>query len=214
MATMVGDNIRISDSAVMDYVQGNLSPAKHFIINCQKKMSRHLSERIEFEELVASRALAESPNEPVVSFSAGDVLTKLPKQDTGLMENEKPIETPHLDKMISKVSWRRFIGGISIHNIMGTRRSGGERLYLFNAKPGTVIPEHSHRGDEWVLVLQGSYTSNGETFRKGDMHIMSGAEQHSLEIGDEGNCICLAMTEDKVKMRGFFPRIGQILVGL
>ena len=50
MATMVGDNIRISDSAVMDYVQGNLSPAKHFIIKCQKKMSRHLSERIEFED--------------------------------------------------------------------------------------------------------------------------------------------------------------------
>lgn len=43
---------------------------------------------------------------------------------------------------------------------------------------------------------------------------MSGADQHSLEIGDEGNCICLAMTQDKIKIPGLFPRIGQFLMGL
>ena len=91
---------------------------------------------------------------------------------------------------------------------------GAERLYLFRAKAGTKIPEHNHVGEEWVLVLKGSYTVNGKTFNKGDIQIVNVGETHRLEVSQAGECVCLTMSQEKIKMIGVVPRIASQVIGV
>src|ERR1041384_6146992 len=46
---------------------------------------------------------------------------------------------------------------------------GGTKARLIRAKPGAAVSTHSHRGEEWTLVLTGSYHDETGFYRPGDV---------------------------------------------
>ena len=98
---------------------------------------------------------------------------------------------------------------------LGNRRyEDGERLYLLKAKGGMKMPEHSHKGEEWSLILTGSYSIGDKTYRRGDLHIEDDTVTHAPHIDEGEDCICLVMTEGPLVMKSWIPKIVQKVVGI
>ncbi len=62
-------------------------------------------------------------------------------------------------------------------------------IFPWRDEPNAVYPEHSHRGNVSLCILDGSVTFHGElqkTLTAGDQFDVPGATKHSAVVGPEG----------------------------
>lgn len=210
-----------SEACITDYALGNLSPAKHIIIACQSEISEKVAEEVSFQEELATSFLDETQPVCLSPHFLGAVLEKLPQGERD--EDARPFGQGLAPKTLRSVlghglqdmKWRSMVPGVAVHDVLGNRRyEEGERLYLLKAKGGMKMPEHSHRGDEWSLILTGSYTIGNKTYRRGDLHIEDDTVTHAPHIDEGEDCICLVMTEGPLLMKSWIPKVVQKIVGI
>lgn len=91
-------------------------------------------------------------------------------------------------------------------------RAGSVRL--LHIPPGQAVPDHSHRGIEMTLVLQGSFFDEDAEFGVGDVELADDSVEHTPVAGAGQPCICLAATEAPLRFSGMLPRILQPVLGI
>lgn len=83
----------------------------------------------------------------------------------------------------------------------------GHRIRLLRIAPGKGAPQHSHRGLELTLVLQGSYHDETGRFGPGDIEVADPDLDHR-PIADAGApCVCLAVTTAPLRLTGPLGRL-------
>jgi putative transcriptional regulator len=113
---------------------------------------------------------------------------------------------------LDRVAWKTLAPGIR-HCVMA-RNAEGITARLLSIAPGRSVFEHTHRGTEMTVVLQGSYTSGGEHFRRGDLEQADDSVMHRPFAGDEATCICLIVTDAPLKFRKVIGRLLQPFFGI
>jgi len=106
-----------------------------------------------------------------------------------------------------RVRWRHVARGLSYRMLV---RRGATRVYLTKSAPGTGNGFHTHKGNEFTLVLAGGFSDQYGTYTRGDL-IHTTPEIHHTPIADadeDGDCITLAMTDAPLKFRN--PGAGLI----
>lgn len=223
MTLTLEHDVVVDDDALSEYALGNLSPAKHIMMACQSEISGSVAERIAFQENLAASFIEEAPSESLSPLFIGKALEKLPPQKCKASQAPRqpasalaPKSLRHmLGHGLRDMKWKSLVPGVAVHDILGNRKTKeGDRLYLLRAKGGMRMPEHSHNGEEWTLVLTGSYTAGGQRYARGDMHIEGEDESHSPYIDEGEDCICLVMTQGPLKMQGWLPKAVQRVVGI
>lgn len=70
------------------------------------------------------------------------------------------------------------------------------KAMLASFEPGSVLPRHTHRGDERVLVFQGAFaTDDGQIVRAGEEQLCAAGTAHSIELFLGGErCLCAIVT--------------------
>jgi hypothetical protein len=103
--------------------------------------------------------------------------------------------------------WRRApLPGLKVLRLEGGPKALGATLYMAHFAAGLSFPEHRHRGQESVLLLEGSYTDRGgRRYRSGDIHEMSEGSEHGFVVGDEP-CIA-AVRHHGIEFSSWFLRI-------
>ena len=87
-------------------------------------------------------------------------------------------------------------------------------IILLRVAPNTRIPEHGHTGTEFTHVLQGTLCDGARRYLPGDL-MEAGAElEHEPCAGPEGDCICLAAVDGKLRLNSFLGRLIQPFVGI
>lgn len=215
--------------AITDFAAGNLSPARHVLMSCAIELNRDLAESAIFQTEVAACLVEEIRPVPLSPMLIGETLAKLTQLD--MVDGSNPAANDRIDRKtrvapkplrdlmrgsgLRDIQWKSLIPGISVHDVLGDRRTkDGDRLYLLKAKGGMQMPEHTHQGEEWTLILSGAYTVNGRTFRRGDLHIEDETQTHSPTIEEGEDCICLVMTEGALVMKSWLPKLVQKVVGI
>jgi len=94
--------------------------------------------------------------------------------------------------------------------VLETSEDATARLLYIPA--GAEMPDHSHRGLELTLVLEGAFADENDYFAKGDVEIADGSTNHTPVAMDGKPCICLAVTEAPLKFRKMFHRLIQPLI--
>ena len=223
MTLTTAHNVAIDEEAITDYVLGALSPAKHVIMACQSEISDAVSERVSFQEDIAASLLEDGTSETLSPLFMGNVLAALPPQESAnvnkMDDPEDGLAPKSLRHMLGHglqdLKWKSLVPGVAVHDILGNRKTKeGDRLYLLKAKGGMRMPDHSHTGEEWSLILTGSYTVGGKRFTRGDLHIEDETETHAPHIDEGEDCICLVMTQGPLKMQGWLPKVVQRVVGI
>jgi putative transcriptional regulator len=123
-----------------------------------------------------------------------------------------PREIAHLPRPLSdcipvedgRIRWGRQG---AIDTIFLPSEDPGHRVRLLRIAPGKGAPQHSHRGLELTLVLQGSFHDETGRYAAGDLE-MADPDLDHRPIADEGEpCICLAVTTAPLRLTGPLGRL-------
>jgi putative transcriptional regulator len=70
---------------------------------------------------------------------------------------------------------------------------------LYHIRAGGRIPEHSHRGSEMTLILEGGFSDANGSYHKGDFLIRRPGDVHAPTALQSEDCICLAVLDAPLK---------------
>ncbi|MGZ2385408.1 transcriptional regulator [Rhizobium leguminosarum] len=85
---------------------------------------------------------------------------------------------------------------------------------LLKIPAGQPVPEHSHRGVELTLVLDGSFSDEVSTFARGDVEMADDSLMHQPKADVGKDCVCLAVTEAPLRFKSRFLRLIQPMLGI
>jgi anti-sigma factor ChrR (cupin superfamily) len=103
--------------------------------------------------------------------------------------------------------WRRtLLPGVRTFELRGGAIGAGGRSRLIRFGAGIRFPKHRHRGEEHVLVLEGSYTDEaGHEVRAGDEQRMPAGSEHELRVGPSRDCVA-AVRDHGIELTGGWLR--------
>ena len=219
---------KIFEDAILDYAAGKLSPARRAIIACQRDISEAVNREISFHETIAAGLMGAEDGVALSPDFFDNIKARISQLDAGDDDTSGAAQgaiadTPLpriLERLcgcsLSEIKWKTIVPGLVISAINGDRKTKktGECLYLLRGKSGVRIPEHSHVGEEWALILQGAYESGGVQYSAGDIHISNEHDDHGPQVVEGEDCVCLVMTEGPLKMKKFWSRILQPRIGI
>jgi putative transcriptional regulator len=86
-------------------------------------------------------------------------------------------------------------------------RAAGYRTTLVRVRAGRMVPRHTHEGNELTVVLEGAFHDEAGHYRRGDLAIADSAVDHRPTADDDGDCLCLAVTDAPLRLTGRFGRL-------
>ena len=110
-----------------------------------------------------------------------------------------------------KVRWRKLGAGVKQAVLPCDGEATARLLYI---PAGVAVPDHTHRGLELTLVLQGAFSDEVDRFARGDVEVGTEDLCHTpvADIGED--CICLAATDAPLRFKGLLPRLAQPFFGI
>ncbi len=103
------------------------------------------------------------------------------------------------------LDWKRISS--DIQRVELCRDSNGARVELLKIRPGGSVVTHTHLGDEYTVILEGSFSDEQGLYRRGDFVYRDENDCHTPVATQDRDCICLAVTEGPVQFTGFFSRL-------
>ena len=102
------------------------------------------------------------------------------------------------------LKWKRV--SFDIQSCELTRDSNGAKVELLKIRPGGSASTHTHIGNEFTVILEGSFSDEEGLYRQGDFIHRDSRHSHTPVASLDRECICLAVTEGPVQFSGLFGR--------
>lgn len=114
----------------------------------------------------------------------------------------------------AKPRWRFLAPGV--RHMPLTLSVGGSTLKVVQFRPGYVIPEHSHRGGETLVIFHGSIDDSrtGNEFGRGDLCRSEIGSAHVQHVSADEPCIALVVNEAPLVPKSLWGRILKRLAGV
>jgi len=141
-------------------------------------------------------------------FASLDSLTDLPSaasEETEYESNVPRCLRQFVKNGYQNMAWRSV--SANIKSVELCRDNNGARVELLKIKPGGAAISHTHLGDEYTVVLEGSFSDGDGLYGQGDFLLREENEQHRPVATQDRECICLAVTEAPIQFTGFFSRL-------
>jgi len=143
--------------------------------------------------------------EPVGDAQLNAVLARLDdvpplryaKSETGAVGRTPAILQRLMSGDFSDLTWKKITKTLSISYL-----KTGDPNYefaLYHIKAGGKIPEHTHRGSEMTLVLQGGFSDAQGSYDQGDFIFRQATDVHAPTALQSEDCICLAVLDAPLK---------------
>ncbi len=115
---------------------------------------------------------------------------------------------------LTEPRWRWLAPGIARMTVKMPGAAAREHAWLLRVAPGYALPSHGHSGWEATCVLAGGFTDLTGQYGPGDVAEMDESADHS-PVADPGEpCICLIAWDGPLVVRGFMPRLFQLMTGI
>ncbi len=189
---------------ITEYAAGSLPLAQAACVSIHVNLCRRC-QRIagQLTELGASLFAALEPV-PVGDSQLNAVLARL--------DEEKPLEYANRRDRASSTPaiLQRLMRGdfsdLNWNNIGSTLRISylktgdpDHEFALYHIRAGGRIPEHTHRGTEMTLILEGGFSDANGSYHKGDFLVRRPGDVHAPTALQSEDCICLAVLDAPLK---------------
>ena len=104
-----------------------------------------------------------------------------------------------------ELNWKRV--SADIHSVELCRDSNGAKVELLKIRPGGSATTHTHLGDEYTVILEGSFSDESGLYGRGDFVVKNESDKHTPVATQDRECICLAVTEGPIQFTGFVHRL-------
>lgn len=106
----------------------------------------------------------------------------------------------YLPQSLDNLKWISRGRGVREYPIkMGTE---GFSVSLLAIEPGQAIPNHTHRGREYTVVLEGAYEDGGMMVQAGDLVCNDDTDVHRPIADQRDGCLCLAVIDAPLRFKG------------
>jgi putative transcriptional regulator len=122
-----------------------------------------------------------------------------------------PVPQPlrgYIGQGLGAIRWKRVMRGVEQADIItGRGRPSNVRARLLRIAPGVRVPRHTHAGTEMTLVLAGGFSDGDKQYQRGDFSFCDGQDDHSPVADDDGECLCLTVTDAPLRLTGPLMRL-------
>ncbi|WP_196139932.1 ChrR family anti-sigma-E factor [Aliikangiella sp. G2MR2-5] len=200
---------------LLKYTSGKVAPALSIIIGlhhhscreCQKKISELESiggntlESIEVESIeVESMGVDEQFDKLMQDIEyLSDSNESSAFDECAIAQIDLDIVNTIYNKQFQTFDWKRLTSKIFKAEI--DLQDEGMTIELLRFAPNAKIPKHTHQGEEFTLVLDGSFRDSMGEYREGEFVVQDQTTEHQPIAGKDG-CICLAVTNAPLKFTG------------
>ena len=204
------------ETLLIELTAGQLDQATALVVaahiemctECQRKADVYASLAAEFLEQSEGMPYSEATlNLLLQSVSRAPETTVIsPSMTSSHQQDFYPsVLNKFLEQSPPKKAWQNR--GSSLRQMHVTKGFNGAECKIMGVKAGNALPRHTHRGEEFVLVLQGGLSDHRGTLNRGDFIYSDASVEHTpiAEMGEE--CVCLVVTNGKLKFTGFFGRV-------
>ena len=103
------------------------------------------------------------------------------------------------------LEWKRITSSLQTSHL----RTGDmdHEFALYHIKAGGSIPQHTHRGTELTLVLEGSFSDEAGVYQQGDFLMRDAEDQHSPTAARTADCICIGVLDAPIRFTAWNYRL-------
>lgn len=202
----------LTDDLLLGYAAGTLPEAFSLVVATHLSLCDECRARSEAFDAVGGSLLGALETADLTEDSLQATLRRIaagPQTDRPRARKPGLFPAPLQDYVggdLAAVRWRPVGMGVR-QSILRTDRGATARLLYIPA--GAAVPDHSHRGRELTLVLQGAFRDEDGRFGPGDVEIADEEVQHTPTAEEGLPCICLAATDAPLRFRSLLPRLAQ-----
>ncbi len=217
----------VSDDLIVAYAAGELDEAVSLLVATHMALCPACRRALEAAEALGGAMLEQAPEAGVSEAELEAVLDRIARATPGSGPEPAPapaaaepgracsLPRPLRDYVggdLGELRWRSLGGGVK-HLPVDTGASRA-KARLMHIPAGAAVSYHGHRGLELTLVLTGSFHDQGAWFRRGDVEEADASVEHQPVAGPGEPCICLAVTDAPLRLRGLIPRLVQPFLGI
>ena len=215
MMTMTHDiKHHLTEPILLAYSAGTLPEAFNLIVAAHISMCDTCRAQAEaydavggevLDQLAEAKPLSEDSLAATMALIAGGPLDeiKTPLHAAGVLPG--PLQD-YVGGDLDAIRWKPMGMGVK-HAILPTSKDATARLLFIPA--GAAMPDHSHHGTELTLVLKGAFHDEDDYFARGDIEIADSNTHHTPIADTHEDCICLAVSDDRLQFDGLIPKIAQ-----
>ncbi|SOD90317.1 ChrR family anti-sigma-E factor [Caenispirillum bisanense] len=212
------------DDLLVAYAAGSLDEGLSLMVATHLALCPACRTKVTAAESMGAALVDEMPPEPLAEDALKSILARLdepepapppppapPTQvdETTLRTIPEPLRS-YLSGNLDALPWRSL--GPAVRSV--ELPTQGAKARLFRIKPGAALPEHSHNGAEYTLVLAGGFSDEVGSFARGDVACADETLLHQ-PIADPGEpCLCLAVTDAPLRFTGVVPRLMAPFFGI
>jgi putative transcriptional regulator len=114
---------------------------------------------------------------------------------------------------IEALAWQRVVKGVERAPLKLAYPSPYD-MSLLRIAGGKSIPQHTHEGDELLLVLAGAFEDGRGHYKRGDVCAADESVDHAPNADRAADCVCLHVANAPIKLTGPFGRLINPLLRL
>lgn len=202
---------------LMDYASGALREASSLLVATHLALCAECRKEVAKCEAIGGRLLEQAEEIAVSDTCRAKVMALLDEQQTTAIPAYDPficnvLPAPlrsYVGCGIGKIEWKKVSATVDRLDLDKCHCSKA-KARLLRVKAGAALPEHTHRGNEYVVVLAGSYRDGEQLYRRGDFAFSDNTVTHAPVAGPAEDCVCLIASEGSIRLTGL---VG-LLLGL
>lgn len=206
------------------YAAGCLDPAFCLLVETQAALRPDVERAVARAETIAG-AFLESDEAMVLSDGAADkAMAMIDAYEAGqspvesamrgavdglgeLLSLPEPLRETALESF-QKHKWQSLTKGVRRLKL----DAGSQvEVELYRIEPGCTVPEHSHAGSEYTLVVSGGFRDESGSFGPGDISLNDENDTHQPTGDMDGICFALAVRDGGLKFTGMMGLIQRLI---
>ena len=198
----------------MQFAAGQLVNALGVMVACHLEQCSHCRKQVRLFEQVGGELMEEVSPADADPELFNRIMERIRSGD--FSQNEHPPASPLITNVPRPLSrfvqagydelpWSGFTNNIRHYDLPISDNRYTARFYRISA--GHELPVHTHKGNEFTLVMTGSFSDKAGSYHTGDFVLADQTTNHQPRAHDDQDCICFAVTDAPLRMTGFFGRL-------
>lgn len=213
-----------TEELLVKYVQGELDASLCLVIGAHIDMCPVCTNTVrDIEEQVARKVLTSEVQslanvtasqfheaemnmmfDQIVSSNAPEAILREPALEEVTLEGKQFKLPPTIGRLGSRLGhWSMVPGSVWRAPV---NSNGHDKINLIYMAAGASVPEHTHRGSEATLVLNGSFTDEFDRYEDGDFIFLDQQHKHTPQTAQE-DCLTLAWLNEPLQFTSGVARL-------
>jgi len=202
-----------SSEMLVEFSAGTLDTATSICVSAHLHFCKCCRDEVARLNEVGAQLMSEASPEEIDDELFDKILAKIDQPEITFDASHKTANPSGFPEPVNKLLnhaektpvWKRLSKSMEVAKLFTGQNKFEIALHKICA--GGVTPKHDHRGLEYTVVLEGSFSDESSVYTQGDFIIRRPGDIHQPMGAKNGECICLSAQEAPIKLKsilGFF----------